>query len=330
MVSEQSIHAQLKTLGFKTFGWGRSEVGELPNILLPDEEIFECVNGVYEGGFALLLATDVRVLLVDKKPLNYLTVEDLRFDMINEIDYNHRLLGAYITIATGNKYLKFQSLNQPRLRKLIGHVQHAMAEAKKKQSTRQEGQNQHLEQINQQLQTYLLAQYQQQQRLHEQLDGFQAGKGTNATLSTTIEPPVKPSPELADYLYAQGLMAQHEARTGGSSNASQAQQTAVLSVPKLVPYEPRRDELADLYSEGMQEIFGKHGQGQRAVDAETVQESATAGHFKPHAHISLHSPLEINPMRVAYSKLPMALRNRRFGRPPLPVFQANDSETEVA
>ncbi len=257
MVSEQTIHAQLKALGFKTFGWGKAEVSELHNILLPDEEIFECVNGIYEGGFALLLATDVRVLLVDKKPLNYLTVEDLRFDMINEIDYNHRLLGAYITIATGNKYLKFRSYNQPRLRKLIGHVQHAMAEIKKKQSTRQEGQNQHLEQINQQLQTYLIAQYQQQQKLHDQLQSFQAIQdGGGVALPSAIAQPIKPSPELADYLYAQGLMAQHKLQTGDTGQPAQVQASSVPAAS--IEYVPKHDELADLYAEGMQEIFGRH------------------------------------------------------------------------
>jgi hypothetical protein len=49
---------------------------------LPGEEIYELVNGIYEGGFAIVVATDVRLLLIDKKPMNYLNVEDLRFDMI--------------------------------------------------------------------------------------------------------------------------------------------------------------------------------------------------------------------------------------------------------
>jgi Bacterial PH domain len=151
MVDVQSIEKQLTGLGFKLHGWGRTEVKELRNIILPGEKIFECANGFYEGGFALLLATDVRVLLVDKKPLNYLTVEDMRFDMINEIDYSHRLFGANIRISAGETQLKFTSINQQRLRKLIGHVQHSMAEAKKNQAT-----HPHLEQINQQLRSYLL------------------------------------------------------------------------------------------------------------------------------------------------------------------------------
>src|SRR5580692_10836308 len=121
MVSKQLINEQLKRLGFSLNGWGRSEIRELPHILLPGEEIYELVNGTYEGGFALAVATDARLLLVDKKPMNYLTVEDIRFDMISEIDYSHRLLGAQIGISTGSRDLTFRSFNQPRLRKLIGH-----------------------------------------------------------------------------------------------------------------------------------------------------------------------------------------------------------------
>ena len=145
MVTMHSVEEQLKEIGFNHLAWGRTETKELPNILLADEKIFECVNGIYEGGFALLVATNFRVLLIDKKPMNYLTVEDLRFDMINEMDYSHRLLGARISISTGSKNLKFTSYNQPRLRKLITHVQHCMADSKKQESVHQEDQNQHLE-----------------------------------------------------------------------------------------------------------------------------------------------------------------------------------------
>ncbi|MEK7599466.1 MAG: PH domain-containing protein [Patescibacteria group bacterium] len=307
MVTEESVHAQLKSLGFKTFGWGKAEVGELHNILLPDEEIFECVNGFYEGGFALLLATDIRVLLVDKKPLNYLTVEDLRFDMINEIDYNHRLLGAYITIATGSKLLKFTSYNQARLRKLIGHVQHAMAEIKKTVVGHQEGQNQHLEQINQQLQTYLIAQYQQQQKLHEQLQTFQASQGDGAlpVVPSAIAQPIKPSPELADYLYAQGLLAEAKLQnTPASASVAQTPVQEAIRPAEFAEYAPvpKRDELAELYSEGMQEIFGKNDQPVAVTEQRSFSSRTTP------------KSLEINPLKVAYSKLPMVLRNRKFGK----------------
>jgi hypothetical protein len=273
MVSQQSVSAQLKKIGVNQHAWGRVELKELHNIIIPDEEIFECVNGIYEGGFALLVATDVRVLLVDKKPFNYLTVEDLRFDMINEIDYNHRVIGAYVNISTGNRDLRFRSYNQPRLRKLIGHVQHCMAEAKKKQVSHQEGQNQHLEQINGHLQTYLVAQYRHQQELQRQL---QEAQKSGASIAS--EEPPRPSPELSDYLLAQGLLARHQ-----------------LEAPMAVASTASGSSQNDLYADGIREVFGN----------------------RPRQPVIAHSPLDLNPLRIAYSKLPMALRNRKFGRPSL-------------
>lgn len=304
------------------------------------EEIYECVNGIYEGGFALLVATDSRVLLIDKKPLNYLTVEDLRFDMINELDYNHRLLGAHITISAGSKTLTFKSYNQPRLRKLITHVQHCMAESKKLQSSGQQDQKQHLEQINQQLQAYLIAQHQQQEELREQLKGV----GTNTATSAATPELVKPSPELSNFLYAQSLLKQY--REQESTQTAQAATTQLqpaetqffeatvepvtTAEPVLAAAPPQlrqllqtdaSPQLADLYAEGMKEIFGRQAQAQAKAQQQAAlpqPESpilAAAATPPPASAHPTHNPLEINPLSIAYSKLPMALRNRKFGRP---------------
>lgn len=292
MVSPQEVEQQLSRINVKTSGWGRREFEELPNIMLPGEEIYECVNGIYEGGFALLIATDVRVLLVDKKPLNFLTVEDMRFDMISEMDYNHRLLGAFVSISSGNKNLNFRSYNQPRLRKLIGHVQHCMAESKKKHSYHVEGQSQHLERINEQLQSYLAAQQEYQRQMQQFNDAQKAGASPQAM----PQMPEPPSNELKDYLYARSLMQQF----GGQPKTDNQSQSG-----------PRAgvDESAsmdDIYAEARQEVFGKRPAG-------PPQPAAPAG---PSASASDAQPLDINnPLRIACAKLPMALRNRRFGRP---------------
>lgn len=283
MVSPESIAAQLKRIGFSQSAWGRAEVAELPNVIIPEEEIFECVNGMYEGGFALLVATDVRVLLIDKKPFNYLTVEDLRFDMINEIDYNHRLFGAYVDISTGNRDLKFRSYNQARLRKLIHHVQNCMAEIKKKQVSHQEGQHQHLEQINGHLKTYLIATHKHQQQLQRRLEEAQR-KGV---IPEDAVPAPKPSPELSDYLLAQGLLAEYEAKLADSM--PDAEKDAAKLIPEGEVVGP---DIDDLYAEARREVFGGH------VDDRDESDRA---------------------LKIAYSKLPQALRIRKFGRPSLHV-----------
>jgi len=117
-----SLEEQLKCIGCNFRFWGKAELRELANVLLPGETINHCINGMYEGGFAMLCATDQRVLLIDKKPM-YLTIEDIRFDMIAELDYNHRLLNASTLICTPNKTLRFTAYNHARLRKFYLYVQ---------------------------------------------------------------------------------------------------------------------------------------------------------------------------------------------------------------
>lgn len=307
MVSQKSVEEQLKRISFNGKAWGRAEINELPHILLEDEEIHECVNGMYEGGFALLVATNFRLLLIDKKPLNYLTVEDMRFDMINEIDYSHRLLGARITVSAGNKTLQFRSYNQQRLRKLIGHVQHGMADAKKKQSAHAEDQNQHLEKINQQLQAYLLAQHAQQEEMRKKLE-----KTLAEERDIELPPPPKPGPELNDFLLAQRLLEQVKDVPAQPAAQAAKAESAMPPVTPVAPSEPAAgpvtergmpvtSQMMDLYTTGMQEIYGRA----RALKAAALPS------------LPLPPALEVNPLRIAYSKLPMALRQRRFGRPSL-------------
>jgi hypothetical protein len=110
MVHISVIEARLSKLGFKASLWFKPEVKELQNILMDNEQIVGAVAGRYFGGFALLVATDRRILLIDKK-LPYVSVEDIRYDMISEIDYSAQLFDASITIFTVNKQHRFKSWN---------------------------------------------------------------------------------------------------------------------------------------------------------------------------------------------------------------------------
>ena len=207
---------------------------------------------LYDAGFALLVATNMRILLIDKKPLNNLTVEDLRFDMISEIDYGHQLIGASINVSTGSKNLRFRSYNKQRLRKLITHVQHCMAELKQKSNNHQEDQKQHLEQINQQLQNYLQAQHKQQLEMQSAMQNGQA--------PTATPPPPVLSPQLADYLYAQSLLSQNKDTREQADLKSLEQANSVqqhLTAPSHPPEQSVKIGAQELYQEGVDEIFGK-------------------------------------------------------------------------
>jgi hypothetical protein len=129
MVSLKTVEEQLKKIGVNFRFLNRAEVRELSHILLENEVIAQCVGGQYEGGYALLAATNSRVLLVDKKP-KYLTLKDIRYDMITELDFSRRMMNATINIFTPNKTLKFTAYNQYRMRQLFHHAQEKVMESR--------------------------------------------------------------------------------------------------------------------------------------------------------------------------------------------------------
>ncbi|HUC87591.1 MAG TPA: PH domain-containing protein [Candidatus Binatia bacterium] len=122
MIDIRALEQQLKKAECNFQFWGKGELRELKHILLDNEEIIYGVNGRYSGGFALLCVTNKRLLLVDHKPM-YLSLEDIRFDMISEVDYNYRLLNATVSIFTPNKSLVFTSWSQHKLRELTKYTQ---------------------------------------------------------------------------------------------------------------------------------------------------------------------------------------------------------------
>jgi hypothetical protein len=127
MVSFAHVEEQLKLVGCNFKLWGRSEIRELSNVLMPEEVIAQAVNGTYEGGFAMLVVTNYRVLLVDRKPM-LLTIEDIRYDMMSEVDYHNRLMGATVRIFTPMRNLVFSSWSNVRLRKCVNYVQQRVME----------------------------------------------------------------------------------------------------------------------------------------------------------------------------------------------------------
>ncbi len=136
MVSFNEVEEQLKKVGCNFRFWNRPEIKELTNILVPGEVVAQIANGRYENGYALLCVTNHRLLLIDKKPM-FLTLEDLRFDMISEIDYSAQAIEGTITIMTPNRKLRFTGWNHARLRTILNYTQQRVTELRQHYIQRQ-------------------------------------------------------------------------------------------------------------------------------------------------------------------------------------------------
>lgn len=132
MVTHHEILRQLLAIGVKPKGWGRGELKELEHIIEPGETIMYCINGYYENGFAMLCVTDHRAVLIDKKPL-FLSLEDIRFDMVSEVDFDGRLVDSSVTICTVSKKLRFTSWKGVKLRQATSYLQRRVMESRQHQ-----------------------------------------------------------------------------------------------------------------------------------------------------------------------------------------------------
>src|SRR5690348_11566243 len=118
MVHISVIQSQLTQLGIRLSRWFTPELKELQRILMDNEKIVAAAAGRYFGGMALLVATDQRLLLIDKRTF-FMTVEDTRYDMVSEINYSTRVYDATVHISTLNKQHNFTSM---RYKKQLGDL----------------------------------------------------------------------------------------------------------------------------------------------------------------------------------------------------------------
>ncbi len=129
MITTKQVEEQLKKIKCNYTIWGSTEVAELSTILMDGEDIALAVNGYYEGGFGLLVATNFRVLIVDKKPF-VLNLEDLRYDMITEVTYGARFIIATVHISLPTREVYFSSWSMEKLHRAMRHIQQHVMDAR--------------------------------------------------------------------------------------------------------------------------------------------------------------------------------------------------------
>ena len=104
MPTLKEIKKQIQHLdGLQQF-LGRREIKELPRILWENECLENIIQGTYKDGNGVLVATNKRLIFVDKGFVVGLKVEDFPYDKISSIQYETGILmGTLVIFASGNK-----------------------------------------------------------------------------------------------------------------------------------------------------------------------------------------------------------------------------------
>ena len=108
---ETRIRRQLRELGMSKIAMLRSEIKYLPRIIHLDEQVGGVAYGSYEGGFAVLVATDKRVIFLDKKPMA--TIEDeITYFVVSGVSLSSAGINSTVSLHTRIKDYTLQTLNE--------------------------------------------------------------------------------------------------------------------------------------------------------------------------------------------------------------------------
>ena len=90
---------ELKLLGASWYGQTMMEARYLPRIIHPDEHLEGVVYGWQEAGIVMMVATDRRILFIDKKPL-YVRDDEIGYVSVRGVSHTHKLFMVAVTLHT--------------------------------------------------------------------------------------------------------------------------------------------------------------------------------------------------------------------------------------
>lgn len=115
------IRQELKAAGAVLYDLWLPESKSLPFMIDEDEHIKGVVYGHYADGTGALVATDKRVIFIDKKFL-FVKFDDITFDVISAVSHNY--VGPYgtVTLHTRVGDYKLRTFNLRAANKFCGYI----------------------------------------------------------------------------------------------------------------------------------------------------------------------------------------------------------------
>lgn len=108
---KRRIRKELRDLGVSRSALLRMEAHYLPHIIHPDERLGGVVYGHHHDGYAMLVATDRRIIFLDKKPL-FVNEDEIKYDIVGGVSFGHAGYGSTVTLHTRMKDYAIRTLNQ--------------------------------------------------------------------------------------------------------------------------------------------------------------------------------------------------------------------------
>lgn len=120
-----SIQHELALAGSPKRIMRSGEARALTGIMSDDEEIMACIQGLYDEGIGLIVATNSRLLIVNKSFL-WQRMEDEAYAMINSVIYKQGIFFGKVILATRARRYTFNVLKSDPIGPFIAYIDSMM------------------------------------------------------------------------------------------------------------------------------------------------------------------------------------------------------------
>ena len=127
MPTADEVKQQIRNLDGGSKFLGRREIGELPKLLWGDERIERLIQGLYNNRYGILVATDRRVLFLDKSMFGGMKVEEFHYDKISSIQHETGFIFGGLTIFTSGNRAEIKQVVKDQIRPFADTVRTFMA-----------------------------------------------------------------------------------------------------------------------------------------------------------------------------------------------------------
>ena len=121
MTTMADVRFQMRMLGYSGLMLKRGEVRELPSLMREGEIIQQAIYGQYSSGFGMLVATNQRLLFVDRR-FFHRHFTDIPYDGISAVDMDCGLFTACISIHASNGVTELKGLSVARAREFFNYI----------------------------------------------------------------------------------------------------------------------------------------------------------------------------------------------------------------
>ncbi len=121
MATLADVRFQMRMLGYGGFLLSRGEVRELPSLLREGEKIEQAIYGGYEGGFGMMVATNHRLMFIDRR-FFHKHISEIPYPAISAVELDTNAIRGSVTIFARGSAISLHGISNKHARNFFNFI----------------------------------------------------------------------------------------------------------------------------------------------------------------------------------------------------------------